>query len=181
MANDAAAIVISKFGSATVIQSELLISNKLIDSASSIINELRRQGKSIVFTNGCFDIVHAGHIKSFEQARSFGDVLIVGLNSDKSIKSIKGPTRPIISQENRAKLLDALSCVDYIIIFDEDTPELLIKNLMPDVIVKGTDWINKPIAGQEIVEASGGRVEFIELEQGLSTSYIEQKIRTGSN
>ena len=150
---------------------------KLAVSGASLAKELRRQGKRIVFTNGCFDLVHAGHIKSFEQAKSLGDVLIVGLNSDRSVRTIKGHARPVISQNDRAKLLCALFCVDYVIIFDEETPERLIEEILPDVLVKGADWRGKAIAGQEAVEANGGRVEFIELEQGLSTTNIVERIR----
>ena len=177
MANNAAAIVISKFGAATVTPDELMHSNKLAESGLSIASELRRQGRSIVFTNGCFDIVHAGHVKSFEQAKAFGDVLIVGLNSDRSVRAIKGLTRPLVSQENRAKLLCALSCIDYVIIFDEDTPERLINEICPDVLVKGADWRGKIVVGQDVVEANGGKVELIELEQGLSTTSIIEKIK----
>jgi len=177
LANKAAAIVVSKFGAATVSLDELTHSGKQAVSGSSLAKELRRQGKKIVFTNGCFDLVHAGHIESFTQAKSFGDTLIVGLNSDRSVRAIKGPSRPVISQDDRAKLLCALSCVDYVIIFDEETPERLIKEILPDVLVKGADWRGKPVAGREAVEANGGRVEFIELEQELSTTSIIEKIK----
>lgn len=177
LANRAAAVVVSKFGAATVSPEELSRSDKLIISAKLLARDLHSQGKRIVFTNGCFDLVHAGHIKSFEQARSFGDVLIVGLNSDRSVKAIKGPARPIVSQDDRARLLCALSCVDYVVIFDEETPERLIREIAPNVLVKGADWRGKTVAGQDIVEASGGCVEFIELEQGLSTTAIIEKIK----
>jgi len=177
LANKAAAIAVSKFGSATVLFHELFLTNKLMDLGSLLAKGLRSQNKKIVFTNGCFDILHAGHIESFELAKSFGDILIVGLNSDRSIKAIKGESRPIISQNDRAKLLCAISCIDYVIIFDEDTPERLIKEILPDVLVKGADWRGKPIAGLDVVEANGGRMEFIKFEQGLSTTKIIEKIK----
>ena len=179
LANKAAAIVVSKFGAATASPDELLLphSKKIALSGQSLAEKLRRQGRKIVFTNGCFDLIHAGHIKSFEQAKAFGDVLIVGLNSDRSVRALKGFPRPIVSQDDRAKLLCALSCVDYVVVFDEDTPELLIKEIRPNVLVKGADWSSKPVAGQDAVEASGGRVEFIELEQGLSTTSIIERVR----
>ena len=181
LANKAAAIAVSKFGSATVSPQELFFSDKLMASGSLLANELRSQNKKIVFTNGCFDIIHAGHIKSFEITKSFGDILIVGLNSDRSIKAIKGESRPIISQNDRVKLLCAISCIDYVIVFDEDTPEQLIKEILPDVLVKGADWRGKPVAGQEIVEKNGGQLEFIELEQDLSTSLIIERIKSSGH
>ena len=137
---------------------------------------LRQQGKKIVFTNGCFDIVHAGHISSFMQAREFGDVLFVGVNSDDSIRRIKGEKRPIVAQENRLALLESLSCIDYLVLFEDDTPEELIRAIKPDVLVKGKDWEGKEVAGGEFVRSYGGEVRFIELEQGLSTTNIINKI-----
>ncbi|GHU89453.1 bifunctional protein HldE [Clostridia bacterium] len=178
IANLAASVVVSRFGASVVTFGEL--SAKLSDDKTlntDILDGLRVSGKKIVFTNGCFDLVHAGHIKAFEQAKAMGDVLVVGLNSDRSVTSLKGPPRPIVSQDNRAKLLRALSCVDYVVVFDEDTPERLIRDIKPDVLVKGADWRGKTVAGQEFVEANGGRVAFIELEQGLSTTNIVAKIR----
>jgi D-beta-D-heptose 7-phosphate kinase/D-beta-D-heptose 1-phosphate adenosyltransferase len=177
LANKAAGIVVAKFGAATVSPEELTNTGKLKNCGRSLSEDLRLQGKKIVFTNGCFDLIHAGHIASFEQARSFGDVLIIGLNSDRSVRAIKGADRPIVSQDNRAKLLCALDCVDFVIIFDEDRPERLIQEIMPDVLVKGADWRGKAVAGQEAIEANGGEVVFLELEQGLSTTEIINKVK----
>ena len=185
MANDAASIVISKFGAATATLEEiksrgyggratkLLQLNELVE----IVKKLKADHKKIVFTNGCFDLVHAGHISSFAQAKALGDILIVGLNSDASIRRIKGEKRPIVDQVNRAKLLSAISLIDYIVIFDDDTPEKLVEAIIPDVLVKGKDWAGKVVVGQDVVEAHGGKVSLIDLEDGLSTTNIIEKIR----
>lgn len=184
LGNCAASIVISKFGAATTTINEVL-GSQLLESGEKIISPekislliayLKEQGQKIVFTNGCFDLVHAGHISSFEQAKQFGDVLIVGLNGDESIKRIKGEKRPIVEEKYRAKLLSSLSLVDYVVIFKEDTPQDLIEMIKPDILVKGKDWEGKNVAGQEFVESYGGKVQFIDLEQGLSTTNIINKI-----
>ncbi|MCI8479250.1 MAG: D-glycero-beta-D-manno-heptose 1-phosphate adenylyltransferase [Oscillospiraceae bacterium] len=184
IANIAASIVISRFGASQTTIEELnnaisFQSKKShdVDSVLAQINWLKHQGKRIVFTNGCFDLVHAGHISSFLQAREFGDVLVVGVNSDESIRRIKGNSRPIVDLEHRIELLSALECVDYVVPFCEDTPQALIEQIKPDVLVKGMDWMGKEVAGSEFVRSYGGRVVFIELEQGLSTTNIVQKIR----
>lgn len=184
MANRAASVVVSKFGSATATKMELIgdsISKKEVvaqKDAEILAECLRQQGKKIVFTNGCFDILHAGHISSFRHARALGDVLIVGLNSDASVRRIKGEKRPVIAEKDRAALLLGLEVVDYVIIFDEDTPEALIHAVRPDVLVKGKDWESKqPVAGQEFIESYGGRVAFMRLEEGLSTTSIIEKIK----
>lgn len=184
LANQAASVVVSKFGTATVSLSELIgsqlfsVGKKIIknDEVTYLADYLHECGKTIVFTNGCFDLVHAGHIYSLEQARALGDVLIVGLNSDSSVRRLKGNSRPIVEERNRAYMLQSLSVVDYVVIFDEDTPENLIRKISPTVLVKGNDYIDKKIAGQEFVEANGGRVELIELKQGLSTTSVINKI-----
>lgn len=186
LANLAASVVVSKFGAAVATPEEIIalqhqdkISNaKLLswDSAAEKVAQLKSQGKKIIFTNGCFDIVHAGHISSFRQAHAYGDILFLGLNSDASVKRNKGDNRPIVSQENRAALLEAISYIDYIVLFDEDTPEQLIHAIKPDVLVKGKDWEGTKIAGQDFVEKNGGQVHFIEMEEGLSTTNIIQKI-----
>ena len=185
LANLAASIVISRFGAAQTtveaIERAMSPGQKTLLSREEIIEEihqLKSAGKHIVFTNGCFDLVHAGHVKTFRKARSFGDVLIVGVNSDESIRRIKGPSRPIVSLENRMYLLNALSCVDYIIPFDEDTPQKLIEQIRPDVLVKGGDWAGQSIAGGDFVRSYGGRVEFVDLKQGLSTTSIIEKIKS---
>ncbi len=140
------------------------------------ILEKKRASKKVVFTNGCFDILHAGHAYYLQKAKSLGDILVVGLNSDESIRRIKGPKRPIIEQGMRAYLLDNLKPVDYVIIFDEDTPERLIRAIKPDVLVKGADWELKDIVGADFVLSYGGKVERVEFEFDLSTSKIIQKI-----
>lgn len=138
--------------------------------------EIRRraekEGKKIVFTNGCFDILHRGHVHYLEKAKTLGDILIVGLNSDESVKKIKGEKRPIVSQDDRAFVLSALGCVDYVCIFDEETPEELIKKLVPDILVKGADWEKEDIVGKDIVEKSGGQVVTIPEVKGKSTKKI---------
>ena len=186
LANLAASIVVSKFGAATASPDEIqeLLagyggqSSRVLTMAEAAQRaaELRRQGKRIVFTNGCFDIVHAGHISSFRQAKQFGDVLFLGLNSDASIRRIKGDKRPIVSQKNRVALLEAIRYLDYIVLFDDDTPEALIQAICPDVLVKGKDWEEKTVIGGDFVQQYGGEVRFIELEAGLSTTNVIEKI-----
>src|SRR5271170_3945228 len=137
--------------------------------------EWRREGKTVVFTNGCYDILHPGHIRLLERARSLGDLLILALNTDASVQRIKGPTRPMISQDDRAELAAALEAVDAVTFFDEDTPRELIAAVLPDVLVKGADWAHF-IAGREEVEAAGGKVMALPLEPGYSTTDIVQEI-----
>ena len=186
IANIAASIVISKFGASVASPEEIqeLIAGNTyqntklltLEQAKKKASFLRQQGRKIVFTNGCFDILHAGHISSFKQARSFGDVLFVGVNSDSSIKRIKGESRPIVDERNRVKLLEAISCIDYLILFEDDTPQNLIEAISPAVLVKGKDWEGQEVAGGKFVEQNGGRICFIDLEQGLSTTNIVHKI-----
>jgi D-glycero-beta-D-manno-heptose 1-phosphate adenylyltransferase len=135
----------------------------------------KRDGKTVVFTNGCYDILHPGHIRLLERARSLGDLLILALNTDASVQRIKGPTRPMISQDDRAELAAALEAVDAVTFFDEDTPRELIAAVLPDVLVKGADWAHF-IAGREEVEAAGGKVLALPLEPGYSTTDIVQEI-----
>lgn len=137
----------------------------------------KRNGKRVVFTNGCFDLLHPGHIRGFEQARALGDVLIVGLNSDSSVRQLKGASRPVIPERERAEILAALESVDAVVIFDELTPREVISRLLPDVLVKGGDWPGDQIVGREEVEAAGGRVVSVPLVPGHSTTAILQKIR----
>lgn len=184
LANIAASIVCSKFGAATVSLNELMeqIVNsgefKLVDvvTAKYVLDSLREKRKKIVFTNGCFDMLHAGHLASFLQARKYGDVLIVAVNSDESVKRLKGEARPVINQDDRIAMLCALECVDYVILMEDDTPVNLIKALKPDVTVKGRDWEDKNLPERAVVEEYGGRVCFIDLEDGLSTTNIIKKI-----
>lgn len=139
---------------------------------------LRRQKRVIAFTNGCFDILHYGHISYLEAAKKKDRVLIVGLNSDASVRSLeKGPERPVVPQEQRAAVLAGLACVDFVVVFDEPTPAALIVALRPDVLIKGADWKGKPVAGADSVKAHGGRVEFIRYIDRLSTTNIIEKIR----
>jgi rfaE bifunctional protein nucleotidyltransferase chain/domain len=150
------------------------------DAAAALIAERRRQGQTIVFTNGVFDLLHPGHIKYLEIARSLGDVLIVGLNGDASVRRNKGPERPINPQAERAELLAALNAVDAVVIFDEDTPAEIVDALQPDILVKGADWAADKIIGRETVEARNGRVVRVPLEEGHSTTRIVDKIRRSS-
>jgi D-beta-D-heptose 7-phosphate kinase/D-beta-D-heptose 1-phosphate adenosyltransferase len=137
----------------------------------------KRNGKGVVFTNGCFDLLHPGHIRSLEAARALGDVLIIGLNSDESVRSLKGPGRPVIPAEERAEILASLECVDAVLIFDELTPQKVIAALLPDVLVKGGDWPGDQIVGRDEVEGAGGKVVLIEVVPGYSTTEILKKIR----
>ncbi len=140
------------------------------------IQRWREEGKRIVFTNGCFDIIHAGHVDYLQKAKSLGDVLVVGLNSDESIKRLKGENRPINPLEYRKKVLENLKPVDMVVVFDEDTPENLIKQVKPDVLVKGGDYTIDTIVGADFVMSYGGKVETIEFIYDISTSKIINKI-----
>jgi D-beta-D-heptose 7-phosphate kinase/D-beta-D-heptose 1-phosphate adenosyltransferase len=142
-----------------------------------IVKDLKEAGKKIVFTNGCFDIIHAGHVEYLQEAVELGDVLIIGLNSDKSVKRLKGKNRPINSQINRAKVLSGLATVNYIVIFEEDTPYMLIDHVKPDVLVKGGDWKPDEIVGADIVLANGGSVRSLSYKEGHSTSSIINKMK----
>lgn len=137
--------------------------------------EWKRAGKKVVFTNGCYDVLHPGHIRLLEAARSLGDVLILALNTDASVQRLKGPTRPLISEDQRAELASALEAVDAVTFFDEDTPRDLIAAVLPDVLIKGADWAHF-IAGREEVEAAGGQVLALPLEPGYSTSGILEEV-----
>jgi rfaE bifunctional protein nucleotidyltransferase chain/domain len=144
---------------------------------SAFIAQARAAGKRIVFTNGVFDILHPGHVRYLTAARAHGDLLIVGLNSDASVRRNKGPARPINPEDERAELLTALECVDAVSIFDEDTPGDIIRRVQPDILVKGSDWPADQIVGRDTVEASGGRVILEPVEQGYSTTSIVEKAR----
>ncbi len=140
-----------------------------------------RENRKIVFTNGCFDILHAGHVQYLEDAKACGDVLILGLNSDASVRRLKGPTRPVNSESDRAFVLAGLRSVDYVVIFEEDTPMSLINELIPDVLVKGGDWAIKDIVGAETVIGNGGEVKSLSFRDGLSTTNVIDKIMSISN
>ena len=184
-ANLASGVVVGKIGSATATLNEIneyesslkkFSSDKHIktwDEISSIVNELKNKGKKIIFTNGCFDILHIGHIKYLEKAKSYGDILILGLNSDKSIKRLKGENRPINLQDDRSYLLASLEVVDYLVIFEEDTPLELITLIKPDILVKGSDYDGKKVVGQDIAK----ELKLIEFIDGKSTSIIIERIK----
>lgn len=138
-------------------------------------DRMHAEGQTLVFTNGCFDLLHAGHVTYLQFARAQGDALCIGLNSDASVRRNKGPTRPIVDEQNRAKLLACLRFVDYVVLFDEDEPKTLIGKILPDVLVKGKDWAHY-VSGREIVEANGGRVVLADMVAGLSTTHIIGKI-----
>ena len=137
----------------------------------------KRNGRRVVFTNGCFDLLHPGHIETLEKARSLGDALVVGVNSDRSVREMKGPGRPILPERERAEILSAVECVDGVVIFDEPTPRETIAALLPDVLVKGGDWASDEIVGREEVETAGGKVVLIPVVADYSTTAIIDKIQ----
>ena len=145
--------------------------------AKAFVDRLRAGGKTVVFTNGVFDLLHPGHLRYLQQARALGDALIVGVNSDRSVRAIKGPSRPINAEAERAEVLSALACVDAVVVFDEETPHDLIAAVQPDVLVKGADWAADAIIGRDVVEARGGKVIRIAIESGYGTSAIISRIR----
>ncbi len=149
-----------------------------LDQAVHFVAQRRAAGQIIVFTNGVFDLLHPGHIRYLRQARDLGDALLVGVNSDRSVRANKGPGRPVTPGVERTEILEALACVDGVVVFDEETPHELIAALQPDVLVKGADWAEDAIVGRDIVESRGGRVVRVPIEPGHSTSRIIQKIRT---
>ena len=187
LANLAAGIAVGKVGTSTVSAQEILATvssqqheaDQKIRNAPLLKNILageRQKGKTIVFTNGCFDLLHVGHVKYLQAARQLGDLLVLGLNSDTSIQRLKGPNRPLIGEEERAHILAALDCIDYVVVFDEDTPLELITALRPDILVKGGDYTPEGVVGKELVESYGGRVELINFVDGKSTTGIVEKI-----
>jgi D-beta-D-heptose 7-phosphate kinase/D-beta-D-heptose 1-phosphate adenosyltransferase len=143
--------------------------------AAAFVAEARKQGRRIVFTNGVFDLLHPGHVRYLTAARALGDVLVVGVNSDRSVRANKGPSRPIIPERERAEVLEALSAVDAAVIFDDETPQAIVDLLQPDVLVKGADWAADAIVGRETVESRGGTVVRMPIEAGWSTSAIIEK------
>ena len=142
-----------------------------------LATRLRAEGKRVVFTNGVFDLLHPGHVRYLQQARALGDALIVGLNSDRSVRRVKGAGRPVTPEGERAEILAALDCVDAVVVFDEDTPHAIISAVQPDVLVKGADWAENAVVGRDIVEARGGRVIRVPVEAGYSTSAIVEKVK----
>jgi rfaE bifunctional protein nucleotidyltransferase chain/domain len=145
-----------------------------LDEAIELVDELKRGGKRVVFTNGCFDLLHPGHTRYLAEARKLGDALLVAVNSDRSVRALKGPGRPVMPQDERAEILAALECVDYLTIFDDFTPQAVIERMLPQVLVKGGDWEPTEIVGRSEVEAAGGKVVSIPAVPGLSTSALIQ-------
>ncbi len=141
-----------------------------------IVEDLKKKRKRIVFTNGCFDLLHIGHIRYLEKAKTLADILVVGVNSDRSVRTLKGPKRPILPEEERTEILSGLGCVDYITVFDEQTPLELISSLQPHILVKGGDWTKETTVGKEGVEKSGGEVVILPFEEGSSTSNLIETI-----
>ncbi|HVX15491.1 MAG TPA: D-glycero-beta-D-manno-heptose 1-phosphate adenylyltransferase [Pirellulales bacterium] len=181
----AAGIAVSKPGTYVVHVAELEsvhrgISPKVVDwnGAKKLVQAAQQHGKRVVFTNGCFDILHAGHLSCLERSRQLGDMLVVGLNSDSSVRALKGPSRPVISHDHRAALLAGLACVDVVVVFEEERPEALVRHVAPDILVKGSDYSPEQIAGAEFVMSRGGKVVTLPLVPGLSTSNILATQRT---
>jgi len=184
-ANLASGVVVGKIGSATATLNEIINYESSLNKSSSdahiknwneigsIVNDLKNKNKKIIFTNGCFDILHIGHVKYLEEAKSYGDILILGLNSDSSIQKLKGKNRPINSQTDRAYILASLEVVDYLIIFDEETPYELIKHIKPDILVKGSDYIDKEIVGQDIAN----ELKLVKFIHGKSTTNTIKRIQ----
>jgi D-glycero-beta-D-manno-heptose 1-phosphate adenylyltransferase len=148
-----------------------------LPDAEKLVERLRTGGRTVVFTNVVFDLLHPGHVRYLTDARREGDALVVAINSDRSVRAIKGPSRPLTPQDERAEVLAALGCVDAVVIFDEDDPRQIIRRLEPDVLVKGADWAADAILGRDVVEARGGRVVRVPLAPGYSTSAIIEKIK----
>jgi rfaE bifunctional protein nucleotidyltransferase chain/domain len=147
-----------------------------LPSLRKIIGQLRKRGKRIVFTNGCFDLLHLGHVNYLQDARNKGDILVVAVNSDVSIRKIKGKNRPIMDEKNRLGVVSALQSVDYVVSFKEDTPLEAIRSIKPDILIKGADWDKKDIVGRDFVLSYGGKVMTIKLSKGYSTTGIIKKI-----
>lgn len=187
-ANHAAAVVVGKIGSATVTLSEIEEYESSLHQSSSemhiktkeeiyaLSDRLKKEGKRVVFTNGCFDILHVGHVKYLQEAKSYGDVLIVGLNSDSSVRELKGPTRPVNTEADRAYILAALESVDYVVLFSEETPHELIKNISPDILVKGGDYEGKQVVGAEFA----GELRLVQFVDGKSTTATIARIHEGT-
>lgn len=187
LANIAAGIIVGKLGTSTITQAEILseLSRdergsegkiKSLDHLAAVITSEKARGKKVVFTNGCFDLLHAGHVKYLQKARALGDLLVLGLNSDASVRRLKGEKRPLISEDERAHILAALDCIDHVVIFDEDTPLSVIETLKPFILAKGGDYTLDNVVGREVVEAEGGRVELVQFVDGKSTTNIIEKI-----
>jgi D-beta-D-heptose 7-phosphate kinase/D-beta-D-heptose 1-phosphate adenosyltransferase len=151
---------------------------KTLDELKGLVSEAKSSGKKIVFTNGCFDLLHPGHLYVLRQAKAAGDILIVGLNSDRSVKALKGPARPVVPEKDRSELIAALEMVDYVILFDELDPQRIIAALNPEVLAKGGDWDKEKIIGAEIVQKQGGKIVVIPYLPGYSTTAMIERIRS---
>ena len=147
------------------------------DAAATFARAVQSRGGTVVFTNGVFDLLHPGHVRYLEEARQLGDALIVGVNSDRSVRRNKGEERPIVPESERAELLAALRCVDLVVVFDEETPHAIVSAVQPDVLVKGADWGADNIVGRDVVEARGGRVVRVQLSEGLSSTELIGRVR----
>jgi D-beta-D-heptose 7-phosphate kinase/D-beta-D-heptose 1-phosphate adenosyltransferase len=187
LANVAAGIEVQRPGTAVVTRDEIRTelvsasrpgSQKIVDlqTAARFAEQYRARGETVVFTNGCFDLLHVGHLQVLAESASHGDVLVVGVNSDAGVRRLKGPERPVIGERDRAALLAALSCVDYVVVFDEDTPHRLLEAIRPDVLVKGGTYAPHQVVGHEVVEAYGGRVEVTGVIEGMSTTRIVESL-----
>ncbi len=189
MANHAAGVVVERLGTHSVTRSELMArlvaslpaTGKVLTDAdvAGVMEEWRRKGKRVVFTNGCFDVIHAGHVSYLRFARDKGDVLIVGVNSDESVSRLKGPTRPVNCIDDRLQVLAAMEMVDAVVAFGEDTPKNIIERVTPDVLVKGEDWADKGVVGREWVESHGGQVVLAPVMAGRSTTSILERAKSG--
>lgn len=192
LTNVAGGLEVEKFGCVPISREEVIADLRLSTSAAglkvrdrkSLAVELqlrKSRGETVVFTNGCYDIIHAGHVRFLQQCKELGVVLVIGLNSDESVRAQnKAPDRPIVPEAQRAEVLAALQCVDYVVIYDEPTPKEIVDDLTPDVLVKGEDWADKGVVGREHVEATGGRVVLLPLVEGISTTTIVERIRKGA-
>lgn len=187
LANVAAGIAVGKIGTSTVVPAEIIgslghehpdsdVKIKNLDVLVSVVEEEKARGKKIAFTNGCFDLLHVGHVRYLQKARKFGDLLVLGLNSDASVRRLKGEKRPLINENERAHILAALDCIDYVVIFEEDTPLRLLEAIKPAVLVKGGDYTPETVVGKDLVESYGGRVELVQFVDGKSTTNIIEKI-----
>jgi D-beta-D-heptose 7-phosphate kinase / D-beta-D-heptose 1-phosphate adenosyltransferase len=193
LANVAGGLEVEKIGVATVTRDEILrdllrgspnlgggiVNDKLVslDALNHELDSRRRVGQRIAFTNGCFDVLHAGHVQYLQEARGQADLLIVGLNSDAGVRRLKGPERPIQAEEARARVLAGLQAVDYVVIFDDATPRSLIEAIRPDVLVKGADYHRENVVGADFVESYGGRVHLAAFRDGYSTTRLLEKVR----
>jgi D-beta-D-heptose 7-phosphate kinase/D-beta-D-heptose 1-phosphate adenosyltransferase len=193
LANVAGGLEVEKFGCVPILREEVIadlrldhqsLSGKLrtAEQLAAELSLLRDRGQTIVFTNGCFDLLHPGHLDFFGRCQALGSVVVVGVNSDASVRSLdKGGNRPYVNEQDRARMLAGLADVDYVTIFGESDPEKLIRKVRPDVLVKGQDWSEKGVVGREFVESYGGRVELLELLEGYSTTALAERIRGEGN